>query len=162
MFRVAKEKAPKQSLRTTALAMLARRDFAATELTQKLIDKGFERVEVESLVAEFVSQRFVDDRRYAESFVAYQSRRGQGPLRIRQDLRQSGVASEILEEALGSGPDFGAVARDVRKRKFGASSPKSFKDKAKQARFLQYRGFSNDHIRIALGSDPGEPFDPDV
>jgi SOS response regulatory protein OraA/RecX len=35
--------------------------------------------------------------------------------------------------------------------------PESWSDKARQARFLQYRGFSSDHIRFALGSD----FDPD-
>lgn len=158
----AKKDGPKLSARSAALGLLARRDYAAGELTQKLLDKGFDRDVVEPLVAEFVAQRFVDDRRYAESFVAYSSRRGQGPARIRQDLRQSGVSSEITEEALGSGPDFGAIAHRVRLQKFGAGAPKSFKDKAKQARFLQYRGFSNDHIRIALGSDPGEPFDPDV
>jgi regulatory protein len=31
--------------------------------------------------------------------------------------------------------------------------PESWPEKARQARFLQYRGFSSDHIRAALGAD---------
>jgi regulatory protein len=42
----------------------------------------------------------------------------------------------------------------VRTAKFGRQPPASWADKARQARFLQYRGFSSDHIRAATGADP--------
>jgi regulatory protein len=41
----------------------------------------------------------------------------------------------------------------VRRRKFGSSPPQSLAERAKQARFLQYRGFTSDQIRAALNSD---------
>ena len=104
-----------------------------------------------------MSERALDDGRYAENYVAYHSERGQGPLRIAADLRALGVAGDLIEAALGSGPDWRELAQDVRMRKFGAELPDDWTEKTRQARFLQYRGFSSDHIRAATGAD----FDPD-
>jgi regulatory protein len=53
----------------------------------------------------------------------------------------------------------------VRRRKFGDDLPRAMAERAKQARFLQYRGFSTDHIRVAMASmavDPAEPTMPDA
>ena len=50
-------------------------------------------------------------------------------------------------------PDWSAIAREVRRRRFGPKAPADWAEKGRQARFLQYRGFSNDHIRSALGPD---------
>jgi len=44
----------------------------------------------------------------------------------------------------------------VRARRFGAEVPADWREKARQARFLQYRGFSADHIRSALGASDFE------
>ncbi len=84
-------------------------------------------------------------------------RRGQGPARIRQELRRAGVAEDADREAAADpangGTDFARLARETRTRKFGPKVPKDWKEKARQARFLQYRGFSTDHIRAALDGD---------
>ena len=58
-------------------------------------------------------------------------------------------------------PDFLALARAARLRKFGPELPKDRKERARQARFLQYRGFSNDHIRVVLEGDPELDSEPD-
>ena len=135
-------------------ALLARRDYASGELRAKLIDKGHEPSEVEAVVARFQAQRLVDDARYAERFVAYRAARGQGPVRIRMDLKALGLPSDLIEDALAAGPDFPALAAAARSRKFGSQVPKDFREKARQARFLQYRGFSVDDIRSAFEPDP--------
>ncbi len=147
---------------TDGIALLARRDYASGELRAKLIDKGHGVTEVEAVVAEFCAQRLIDDARYAERFVAYKAARGQGPVRIRMDLKALGLPVELIDAALASGPDFPTLAAAARARKFGARAPKEFKEKARQSRFLQYRGFSADDIRSALGNDPGDTFDPDL
>lgn len=144
----------RSAAQSDGVALLARRDYASAELKAKLIDKGHDPAEVESVVANFQSQRLVDDARYAERFVAYRAARGQGSVRIRMDLKALGLAAELIDEALSSGPDFPALAASARSRKFGARAPKDFKEKARQARFLQYRGFSVDDIRSALEPDP--------
>ena len=56
-----------------------------------------------------------------------------------------------------SGEDWVETARLARRRKFGVSPPADFRERAKQARFLQYRGFSAEQVRAALG--PGDDTD---
>ena len=143
--------------RMSAVALLARRDFASGELRQKLESEGYDDAVVAAVVADLMSERTLDDGRYAGNYVAYHSERGQGPLRIAADLRALGVASDLIEAALAGGPDWRELARGVRMRKFGAELPGDWTEKTRQARFLQYRGFSSDHIRAATGAD----FDPD-
>jgi regulatory protein len=135
------------------VALLARRDFAAGELATKLRERGFDAALIDRLTEALRARRLLDDARYAGNFVRYHSARGQGPVRIRRDLEAVGVGTELIEAALDSVPDWAALARDVRRRRFGAKPPELWREKGRQARFLQYRGFSNDHIRTALGPD---------
>jgi regulatory protein len=146
-----------EAARLAAMAQLARRDFATGELRQKLEFQGFRREVAETVVAELVEERALNDSRYAENYVAYNAGRGQGPLRIAADLKALGVPSDLVDAALAAGPDWRVLAREVRTRKFGAEPPEEWAEKTRQARFLQYRGFSSDHIRAATGAD----FDPD-
>ena len=142
-----------QGVRAAALALLARRDFATAELRERLERRGFERALIEAAVAELIEEHALDDQRFAQSYVAYRAGRGEGPLRIAAELRVRGLAAELIEAALQGGPDWHALARDVRRRRFGLQDPTSWGEKSRQARFLQYRGFSSDHIRAALGAD---------
>ena len=141
----------------TAVSLLARRDFASGELRQKLGSQGYDAAVAATVVAELTEERMLDDARYAENYVAYHVGRGHGPLRIGADLRSLGVPATLVEAALDTGPDWRELARTVRIRKFGAEPPDEWTEKTRQARFLQYRGFSSDHIRAATGAD----FDPD-
>jgi regulatory protein len=75
-------------------------------------------------------------------------------VRIAAELRRSGLAAEPIEAALAAGPDWNALARKVCRAKFGPQPPASWAQWARQARFLQYRGFSSDHIRAATGAEP--------
>jgi regulatory protein len=140
---------------TAAVTWLARRDFASGDLRSKLIEAGYLPDVVEGVVAELAERGAVNDERYVEHYVSYHAGRGQGPQRIRFDLRGS-VAEPLIEAALAAGHDWGAAARRVRAAKFGAEPPADWKTKARQARFLQYRGFSADHIRLAFDGDYDE------
>jgi regulatory protein len=65
-------------------------------------------------------------------------------MRLRQELMARGVADEYIEQALAESEcNWQALAEQVRRKRFGGQMPKDFKEKAKQLRFLQYRGFSN-------------------
>jgi len=140
-----------------AMTLLARRDFASGELRQKLGSQGYDSTVVTAVVAQLLDERALDDARYAENYVAYHAGRGQGPLRIAAELRALGLPDGLIDVALDGGPDWRTLAREVRTRKFGAEPPEEWSEKHRQARFLQYRGFSSDHIRAATGAD----FDPD-
>lgn len=142
-----------QALRAAALTLLARRDWLTGELSAKLQAAGADGQATAAVIAELLEERLLDDARYAERYVASRAERGQGPLRIAADLGSLGAPRELIEAAIASGPDWRALAGAVRRRKFGAAPADSWAEKARQARFLQYRGFSSDHIRAATGAD---------
>jgi regulatory protein len=139
--------------RLAAVALLARRDFACGELADRLEQDGYPAEAVTTVMADLTAARILDDSRFAAQYVAYHAERGQGPRRIAMDLGNRGVAQGLIQAALAGGPDWAALAREVRIRRFGLMPPKSWAEKAKQGRFLQYRGFSSDHVRSALGPD---------
>jgi regulatory protein len=141
-----------QAARLAAFALLARRDFSIAELRGQLAGRGFAEAAIAEAVASLLDERLLDDERYAQNVVRTHAARGHGPRRIRQDLGGVGLDAALIDAALAEGPDWHAVARNVRRRKFGAEVPAEWPERAKQMRFLQYRGFSNDHIRSALGS----------
>ena len=143
-----------KSAHAFAIAYLARRDFSAADLRRKLKDRGFAEAAIELVLKELEASNVVNDDRYGENVVAYRARRGLGPARIRQELKRSGLGSEVIQttmdKAKDDGPDFVGLARAARARKFGSELPKDWKERSRQARFLQYRGFSTDHIRAVL------------
>ena len=140
-------------VRMAAITLLGRRDFCSGELRQKLEADGFEKEQVAAAVAELIEEKALNDARYAENYVTYHADRGQGPVRIAAELRALDVPDDIIQAALDAEPDWRRRAREVRKRKFGSEDPETWTQKAKQGRFLQYRGFSSDHIRAATGAD---------
>jgi len=79
--------------------------------------------------------------------------RGHGPIRIRYALRELGVAAELIEPSIVAEDfDWTELAAKLRQRKFGDRAPTSYAERAKQMRFLQYRGFSTDQIRAAFAA----------
>ena len=144
-----------------AVALLARRDYSTRELRSKLKDRGYLEHAIEPVLIDLEESRKLDDQRYGQNVVAYRARRGHGPARIRSHLHKSGLSRSSIDEAVKGedAPDFLALARAARARKFGPDLPTDRKERARQARFLQYRGFSIDHIRAVLEGDPedGEP-----
>jgi len=136
-----------------ALDALARRDYATEELRRKLLEKGYDAAVVAPLLDVLRAEKLLDDRRYTENFVAYHAVRGQGPLRIRVDLRRHGLSGSLVEECLEGYPDWIVHLRKARAKKFGAGLPTHYADKQRQAKFLGYRGFTSAQIRMALGFD---------
>jgi regulatory protein len=85
--------------------------------------------------------------------VSYHAARGQGPIRIGRELRAFKLGAELIDRFLDEGHDWVARAREARQKKFGRAMPQNYAEKAKQARFLQYRGFTGSQIRTCLGTD---------
>jgi regulatory protein len=151
--------ADERTVRTAALALLAGRDFGRAELARRLERRGYPDDVVAAVVEALVAERLLSETRFVEQFIRQHVGRGHGPARIRAELRERGVSEAEIEAGLDAATeDWAALARDVRRRRFGLSLPGDYAERARQARFLQYRGFSNEQIRTALG--PGEDTDP--
>ena len=142
-----------RAARVAALDALARRDYASEDLRLKLLEKGYDVSVVLPLLEALRDEKLLDDRRYLENFVAYHAARGQGPLRIRLELRRHGLQGTLVEEYLDSFPGWIAHLEKARAKKFGAQLPQDYADRQLQARFLGYRGFTSAQIRMALGFD---------
>ncbi len=142
-----------RAARAAALDALARRDHASAELRRKLLEKGYDAEVVGPLLDALRAEHLLDDRRYTENFVAYHAARGQGPARVRADLRRRGLADPLVEECLAAFPDWVVQLRKALTKKFGPVSPKTPAAAQRQARFSSYRGFTSAQIRMALGFD---------
>jgi regulatory protein len=137
--------------RKKAMDYLARREHGRQELLAKLESAGFESATAAEAVGRLAADGLQDDRRFAENFVQSRISQGKGPVRIRLELQQHGVEGTLVDEALdAAGEDWAALAGRIRARKFGSDQPTDFPEKARQMRFLQYRGFESEHIRQAL------------
>ena len=142
------------SPRNVAMNWLARREYSLAELRTKLAEREFTADVVEATVAALAADNLVSDERFAEALVAVRVRKGQGPVRISAELKRRGVNRELIHLNLNeAGLEWNNLACEVRRKKFGAMMPADFKEKARQMRFLEYRGFTGEHIRSALGED---------
>ena len=146
---VADSNAP--SPRRQALDWLARREHSLAELRVKLEARNYSREEIDRTVGDLAREGLASDERFVESFVATRKRKGQGPVRIRTELERRGIAAELIVTQLEVHvADWDELARSVRRKKFGAGAPRDYREWTRQARFLQYRGFSGEQIRRVL------------
>ncbi len=131
--------------------LLARREHAILELRRKLCNKGFEAELVDQALQGLVRDNLLNDERFAEAYVQGRAVRGYGPLRIRSELRERGVVDELIERYVDSADEqWVECTVRARHKRFGGALPQDFQERARQARFLQYRGFTADQIRRVL------------
>ena len=137
--------------RKKAMDYLARREYGRRELQQKLGTAGFDANVSVDAVSQLVADGLQNDRRFTEAFARSRFNQGKGPTRIRGDLGQRGVSSSLVDEVLDDmSVNWFELALEVREKKYGPAIPADFKEKARQMRFLQYRGFEQSHIQAAF------------
>jgi regulatory protein len=124
---------------------LGLREHSRRELLGKLADKfnlPVDAVELQHCLERLADDGYQSDERFAEVFVRSRKARGYGPVFIEQELRRRGVDVSLVVESVRRG-DTGwlSLAGEVKRKKFGNGLVTAFQEKAKVARFLQYRGF---------------------
>lgn len=140
-------------VRAAALRLLARREYGRAELRRKL-RRDHAESDVEQVLDRLVAEGLLSDGRFAEMFVRSRIGQGYGPLRVRAELRERGIGAEAAETALAEADvDWRALAAEVRRKRFGTELPQEMKEQARQARFLQYRGFDAADVRAVLKDD---------
>jgi regulatory protein len=133
-------------IRNSALGSVGMREHSVAELRQKLEQK-FEHSELILAALDWLLELgYLNDSRFAEIFVRASITKGRGPVRIRQELQQKGVAQKYIFQGIDEvDVDWQQQAAAVLARKF-RSQPADQKERAKQMRFLQSRGYCADHI----------------
>ena len=131
---------------------LARREYSRAELHAKLLTYATPNDNVGAVLDELEKRGWQSDERAATQLV-HAKRSRFGTQRITHELRQRGIAEELISVALPELKDSELeAAREVWKKKFSVA-PLDEKEKARQIRFLQSRGFSMDAIFKVLRSE---------
>ncbi|MGB5441140.1 MAG: regulatory protein RecX [Gammaproteobacteria bacterium] len=126
---------------------LARREHSEAELRRKLATRGFDADLIETTLAGLVAENLLSNTRFAEAFVHSRYQRGSGPQKIHAELRERGIDDGLIEESIaGYDQQWRERVREVREKKFGAGLPGDYKERARQMRFLQQRGFTPEQI----------------
>ncbi|ERL56804.1 regulatory protein RecX [Psychrobacter aquaticus] len=159
-------------LRWLAFYYLSRREYGKAELKQKLIDKEQDPERIDALLDEFEEKGYQSDYRTTLMLIRENIRKGRGRGRIKQEFYRKKIAmpsnidelidmannesdefSEFVDDSsdnLIDGVDWLKLAVIARTKKYGDDIPIEQKDKARQLRFLQYRGFNTDICFAAL------------
>jgi regulatory protein len=138
-------------LEQAAVRLLATREHSRAELRRKLMARGGEASAVEGVLDALAERRLQSDARYAEQYVAQRAARGYGPARIRAELRERGIDDAVIADWLDErDPVWKERVAEVARKRFGAACPADFGDRARRARFLEYRGFGAKLIRRVL------------
>ncbi|MGO2340367.1 MAG: regulatory protein RecX [Psychrobacter sp.] len=159
-------------LRWLAFYYLSRREYGKAELKQKLIDKEQDPDKIDALLNEFEEKGYQSDYRTTLMLIRENIRKGRGRGRIKQEFYHKKIAipsnvdelidmanaesdefSEFVDDSddnLVEGIDWLKLAVIARTKKYGDDVPLEQKDKARQLRFLQYRGFNTDICFAAL------------
>lgn len=143
---------PGSRVRGAALALLGRRDYTASELRQRLIDKEHERTDVDAVIDALIEDRTINDRRVATSHIRVASEvKGRGRMRIRQELSARGVDRHLADELLAELPqedEAAAIIRFLARKRYPEKPTTLERQRAYQQ--LLRKGFTGDAISKAL------------
>jgi regulatory protein len=141
--------------RNQALRLLASREHSRGELERKLLARGYEVAILVGVLDALTETGLLSDERMAEAYVAGRLRKGFGPLRLRQELRERGLDDDLIGPCLDrSASDWLELMTRVAARKFGPGRVTDRKELARRARFLEYRGFPPDIVGRYLRGGP--------
>ncbi len=130
------------------LAALAKRDQPEHKIRAQLIKAGFESETIDSVIERLQSKRILNDERFAHAHVRARVAKGIGVERIRLELQQLGVDTEVILLATSApAQDASELAFEALQRRVQKSPPLN---RARAMRFLSGRGFSDDEVEHAV------------
>jgi regulatory protein len=142
-------------IRCVILRWLAQRDYSQQEIRQKLKSKqniALNEIEIDIILSDLMQAGFINESRYTENYIRYRRVKGYGPVRISLELQVRGIKDEMIAEHLKITDNAWFVeARHVWRKRFKMGQAADIKQRAKQMRFLQYRGYTQEQIKYALG-----------
>ncbi len=132
---------PGRSLKGRALGYLSRREYSRAELSRKLMPFADEANPLEALLDTLEREGWLSDSRFAESLIHRRASR-LGTSRIVGELKRHAVSRTLIEETGAQLRETElARAQAVWRKKYG-ELPQTQAERARQARFLMARGFS--------------------
>lgn len=127
--------------------LLARREHSEAELFRMLQHKSFDPTDIYTVIHTLIAEGLLNNTRFLENFLHARRNKGYGPLRIRAELIERGIAEDLIEQCLNITDNAWLdEIRNVWRKRFKNQLPRDFKTRAQQMRFLHYRGFTAEQI----------------
>ncbi len=147
---------PSRSGYEDALALLARRDHSARELSTKLARRGHSGEASAAAIERLREQHYQSDGRFAENLARHRAGQGYGPVRIRAELKTHALSDSEIRAALDAiEVDWAASAAAQWRRQTGKKPPRDAAGRAKAAAFLLRRGFDAATVRAVTRIETG-------
>ncbi len=137
-----------------AIRLLAQNEHTVRQLKTKLRKKDFDAAAIETVLEGLQQRNLLSDERFAEQYVLMRSRKGFGPVRIVQEMHEKGVSDSLIDLAMNEADiDWRELMRETLQKKYGSGAVLNYEERARRARFLEYRGFPASLIREVLFDD---------
>ncbi|MBT8439329.1 MAG: recombination regulator RecX, partial [Gammaproteobacteria bacterium] len=99
-------------------------------------------------------RNLLSDERFAEQYLQMRSRKGFGPVRIEQEMHEKGVGDSLIAITMDDADiNWYELMLETLQKKYGSGSASDYKERARRARFLEYRGFAAAMIGKTLFDD---------
>ncbi|MCS6874290.1 MAG: recombination regulator RecX [Pyrinomonadaceae bacterium] len=134
-----------------AIKLLAIKYYSASELQQKLRQKGFSDEEIKDAIKRLERYGYLDDEKFAQNFV--ESKIKQKPIGkklVKQKLKQKKIPDKIIEKAVSAIKEEELIEVALEKRLQQKGCPKNQKEVKNLYNYLLRRGFSGDIIMEML------------
>jgi regulatory protein len=138
-------------LRLAAMNLLARREYSAQELRQKLSQKSSDQVAINHVIQRLIEDGLQSDERFTEAFTKMRLGQGKGSAVVGFELKQKGISPQLIGVYVqSSDSQWQESLSQLIHRRFAGQIADEPREKAKQLRFLQSRGFTLDQIRQVI------------
>jgi len=149
--------APVPETLSKARAYCARQERCQQEVRDKLYGWGAYRSEVEPIIARLITERYLDEKRFAEHFAVSKFRqKGWGRRKIQQAMQQKRVSAPCIRlglQAIDAGEYRAMLAKLLNKQVQKLRTVPEPQRAMRALRYLSGRGFEPDLVRAAMGRE---------
>jgi regulatory protein len=137
-----------------SMRLLAQNEHTVRQVKTKLLKKGFDSQAIDTVLNDLQKRNLLSDGRFAEQYLQLRSRKGYGPVRIEKEMHEKGVCDgQIAITMDASDINWRELLEKALYKKFGSGAALNYQERARRARFLEYRGFPASLIRKVLFDD---------
>lgn len=139
-----------------AMTICSKSEKCVSEIQQKLNGWGVEPVDAQKIIKTLISEKFIDEERYARFFVRDKFRFNQwGKVKIAFMLKSKKMPADLIQQSLDAIDDdeyLELLDKILREKTRRTKFVNEYDKKGKLIRFALSRGFESEAISVALKS----------
>lgn len=137
-----------------AFNLLSYRQRSVAELKERLLNKGYKIEVVQQVINILERLDYLDDQEFAIAWVKDRITKGYGPYRIRQQLKEKGIDTRVIESSLeqeySSELEYDLALELAAKKRSRYRDKDHYERRYKLSKVLERKGFSFEIINLVL------------